>query len=117
MPERTVEGTISLPASDVPGRAVEVVVQVEDVSRADAPSVVVGEQRLRDVSLVPGGTLTFAIPVSEQRIDPRGSYSVRAHVDVDGTGRVAVGDLLTVQSFPVLTRGHPDRVAVTVRKI
>jgi putative lipoprotein len=104
----TVRGSLSLP-DNAPHTAATVRIRVEDVTRADAGSVVVGEQVLHDVS--PRG-LRFEVPVAE--IDPNARYVVRVHVDLAGTGRVSSGDLLTTQSVPVLTRGAPDTVTVPV---
>jgi putative lipoprotein len=114
---RTVEGEIVLPNAELPDEAAEFVVQVEDVSRADAPSTVVGEQRVRDVQLTPGGRLRFHVEVPASRVDPRLNYSLRAHVDVSGTGEVESGDLLTTQSYPVLTTEEDDAPTVEVKLI
>jgi uncharacterized lipoprotein YbaY len=104
----TVRGSLSLP-DDAPDSAVAVRVRVEDVTRADAGSVVVGERVFRDVSL---RGLEFEVPVAE--VDPSARYVVRVHVDLAGTGVLSSGDLLTTQSVPVLTRGAPDTVTVPV---
>jgi hypothetical protein len=45
------------------------------------------------------------------------SYSVHVHVDVSGSGQVEIGDLITTQTYPVLTHGFPDRVEVTLRRV
>jgi hypothetical protein len=44
-------------------------------------------------------------------------YTVRVLVDVDGDGRIGSGDYLNTESYPVLTRGYPDRVVIRVRKV
>jgi putative lipoprotein len=117
MESRSVRGEIVLPASELPTKAADVVVQVEDVSRADAPSTVVGEQRLHGVSLRPGTSLPFTVDVPANLIDERGSYSLRVHVDVSGSGQVEVGDLVSTESYPVLTRGHGDQSRVRVKRV
>jgi putative lipoprotein len=117
MRTRVVRGDVVVPASGAPHEAAELVVQVEDVSRADAPSVVVGEQRRRGVRLHPGGVLEFEVEVPADRVDPGASYSVRAHLDVSGSGEVEKGDLLSTQSYPVLTGGHADEARVEVQQI
>lgn len=114
---RIVEGEIVLPDAELPDEAAELIVQVEDVSRADAPSTVVGEQRVRDVRLAPGGRLRFHVEVPASRVDPRLNYSLRAHVDVSGSGEVESGDLLTTQSYPVLTTKQDDAPTVDVKLI
>lgn len=114
---RRVSGEILLPAGVVPERARAVIVQVEDVSRADAPSVVVGEIRRANSSLRAGASLPFEVDVPEEAIDEQHSYSVRVHVDVSGSGEVEPGDLISTQSYPVLTRGHGTDARVRVRQI
>ena len=114
---RTVHGTILLPAIDLPDVAAKVVVQVEDVSRADAPSTVVGEQSLKGVRLQKGAVVPFTITLPAAAVDERSSYSVRAHIDVSGSGKVEVGDLVSTQSHPVLTRGSGDEAVVPVKRV
>ena len=117
MKTRTIRGRIDLPEADVPPRVAAMVVQVEDISRADAPSTVIGEQRVEDVELRPGEPLTFAVEVPAEGLDERHLYSVRVHLDVTGGGDIRKGDLITMQTYPVLTRGHGDEAAVTVRPV
>jgi putative lipoprotein len=93
------------------------VVQVEDVSRADAPSTVVGEQVLRNVALHPGQAVPFRVEVPADAIDERRSYSIRAHVDVGGTGVVESGDLVSTESYPVLTHGYGTEGWIRVKRV
>ena len=114
--ERRVRGQVVVPPGQPGERAAQVVIQVEDVSRADAPSRVVAERRLEDVPL-DGRPLAFEVQVPDDEIDERGMYSVRVHVDVSGSGQVEAGDMITTQSYPVLTGGNPDEADVPVRRI
>ena len=117
MPQkRIVQGEIDLP-SDVPGGPADVVVEVEDISRSDAPSQVVAAQRLRRSHLQPGGVLPFKVEVPADRVDERRLYSVRVHVDRSGSGEVEKGDLISTQTYPVLTRGHGNEARVKVRSV
>ena len=50
---------------------------LEDVSKADAPAVVVGSIRLKNPGQVP---IRFEIPYDPARIDQNHSYSVRARI-------------------------------------
>lgn len=114
---RIVRGEVVVPPVVMPAEAAELVVQVEDVSRADAPSIVVGEQRLHAVRLEGGAVLPFAVEVPAGLVDVRHSYSVRAHIDISGSGEVEIGDLVSTQSYPVLTRGYGDTAVVAVQVV
>jgi putative lipoprotein len=114
---RTIRGVIILPNDDLSAETADLIVQVEDVSRADAPSVVIGEQRQSGVSLRAGAVLPFAIEVPAGLIDERHSYSVRVHINVSGSGEVDVGDLVSTQSYPVLTRGHGNEPRIKVTRV
>ena len=98
-------------------RDARVRVTLEDVSRADAASTTVAEVVLDGISYDPddGGALAFSLPGVLP--DDRASYTVRVHVDVDRDGVVSRGDYITMESFPVLTHGHPQRVTVRVREV
>jgi len=110
-PEQFVEvtGRIVLPATGpCPSRAALLVVRVEETSRADAAATVLAEWRRTDVALPgPGDPVPFAIEVPAGLVDRRARYTVRAHVDVSGTGDVTQGDLVSTRAHPVLTAGHP----------
>ena len=114
---QTVRGEIVLPSTDLPAETADLVVQVEDVSRADAPSIVIAEQRRSGVSLRGGAVLPFAVKVPAELIDERHRYSVRVHTDVSGSGEVEVGDLVSTQSYPVLTHGYGNEVRVDVKRV
>jgi len=82
---------------------------LEDVSKADAPAVVVGSVRTDKAGQVP---IRFEIPFDPARIDQSHSYSLRA--------RIVVGQRLlftTDQAYPVLTRGHGNEVEMMLRMV
>lgn len=118
MPDsRIVHGEIELP-SDAPAfTPAKVVVELEDVSRADAPSHVVKRLQLATGAVRGGDTISFALEVPAGALNERNLYTVRVHVDVSGSGEVEHGDYITVQSYPVLTRGYGDKVRVAVRRV
>lgn len=109
-----INGEIVLPATGVPDMAASVLVQIEDISRADASSISIAEQRQYRVILRAGAVLPFTVQVPADQLNPRNLYSVRVHIDVTGSGEVEVGDLVTTQTFPVLTRGYPQTVSIPV---
>lgn len=101
-----VRGSLAVPEG-APDAATTVRIQVEDVTRADASSIVVGERVLHDVSL---RELRFDVPVDT--VDPRARYTVRVRAELPGGGV-----LLTTQRVPVLTHGAPVEVIVPVTVI
>jgi uncharacterized lipoprotein YbaY len=112
MSEPLVTGEILLPAhSAIPASAVAYV-HLLNTSLADAPATIVAEQVINDVAakIAGGGRIKFALYGEIQ--DPRASYSVSVHIDVDMDGRVSVGDYINVQSYPVVTFGYPDHIEV-----
>jgi uncharacterized lipoprotein YbaY len=114
---RTVRAEIELPTGDVPSHAAEVVVYVEDVSRGDAPSTVIGVKREQSVQLRPGALLQVSMDIPAALIDERSIYSARAHIDVSGSGNVKKGDLVSTETYPVLTRGHATTIRMKVRRV
>jgi len=95
--------------------AANATVEVRDVSIADLPSTLVGHVVFVNIELVPNGVLPFSIEVGQ--VDLSRSFGVRAHVDVNGDGKVAPGDLISTQSLPVLTHGAPNYVVVPMTVI
>jgi hypothetical protein len=85
-------------------------VTVEDVTRADASSVVIAERVLDDLAV-------DEVEVGE--VDPKADLIVRVHVADAGrpTRDVEAGDLVSTQSHPVLTHGHGDSVVVRPRVV
>ncbi len=93
---------MAFPSGERPAEAARVVVRVEDVSRADAPSVTVGQNVLEQVQLPPGeAPLPFEIRLPRSAIDPKKHYSLRIHVDVNGSGAVTSGDFMSTTAYPL----------------
>jgi uncharacterized lipoprotein YbaY len=111
-----VKGEVLLPAAGVREQTGDVHVYVEDISRADAPAIIAGEIEIKAAKLRPGATLPFTVEVPG-KLDDRRIYSVRAHIDVTGSGDVTKGDLVSTQTYPVLTRGHGSSARVIVKPV
>jgi putative lipoprotein len=93
----------------MPPQAVQTV-RLEDVSRADAPAVVLGEQVIRmEGRQVP---IPFEIPYDPSKIDDRHRYVVRASIHLDG-------ELVftSTKEHPVLTQGYPATVEVLMQPV
>lgn len=90
---------------------------LEDTTLADASAKVVVHFVMDNVSVdsIQGRKIPFTLLGTIP--DKRARYTVRVHVDVDGTGRISHGDYINTVSYPVLTRGYPDRVTVHVNRV
>ena len=78
-----VSGTVSYRERIALDPAAEVRVQLLDVSRMDAPSVVLAEQRIRADGRQP--PFAYTLQVDAARIDPRMRYAVAARIAVSYT--------------------------------
>jgi uncharacterized lipoprotein YbaY len=90
-------------------------VTVEDATRADAASVVLASKDLIDLD--PGRPASTELEVAEA--DPSATLVVRVQVAPGDRRSVGVelGDLITTQAHPVLTRGHGDSVVVPLTRV
>ena len=85
-------------------------VQLVDVSRADAPAIVLGEQITQAAGKqVP---FSFEIPFDPAKIEPRYSYAVQARIEQDGKLR-----FISDRHYAVITRGAPTRVDIVLRSV
>jgi putative lipoprotein len=101
--EETVTGTVTyLQRIALPADAV-VTVRIEDVSKADAPADLIGEQLIQTKDAqVP---IPFAVPYDPGEIEENHSYSLRVRIE-DGTGRLL---FINDTSIPVITHGNPTQ--------
>lgn len=85
-------------------------VQLVDVSRADAPAVVLGKQIIQaGGSQVP---FSFEIPYDPAKIDPRYSYAVQVRIEDDGR-LLFIND----RHYAVITRGAPTQVDMVLKAV
>ena len=112
-----VEGEIFLEDAQRSFTGATVHVRLEDVSYVDAPSRVVAEHTIRDVSHEPGIEHIVSFTLYGDAPDEKGRYVVTVHVDLHGQGRITRGDYLSMESYPVLTHGRPSQVSVHVREV
>jgi uncharacterized lipoprotein YbaY/heat shock protein HslJ len=83
--------------------------RLEDVSRADAPSILIGEARIEDAGNPP---YRVTIDYDPAAIDARFTYAVRASLTHEGKL------LFTTDTHvPVLTRGAPDAAEIVMVRV
>ena len=86
---------IALPADAV------LTVRIEDVSRADAPADVMGEQVIETKGAqVP---IAFSVAYDADKIEDNHTYSLRVRIE-DGSGKLL---FINDTSVPVITQGNP----------
>ena len=86
-----------------------VLVKLVDVSRADAPAVLIAEQVIRaEGRQVP---FEFALMYDESRILPAHTYAVQVRIE-DGGKLLFISDTMHL----VITRNAPSRVDIVVRR-
>ena len=95
----------------LPPEGVVVTVKVEDVSRADAPAVTIGQQIIENPShQVP---IPFKIDYNPDDIDERYTYAMRVRIEVDGELWFT-----NTTRYQVITRGYPtSNVEVVLEKV
>lgn len=93
-------GTLRFPAADTAVELGTVRISVRDISEADAPARTIAEVVLPNVR-VPADGLDLPFTVEADLADSGRTYVVRAHADRDGSGVVAVGDLVTTAAHRV----------------
>ena len=107
-----VSGNILLPQNISREKSRRVLIEVRDTSVADAPSTVVAQQSLKNVALAPSLSIPYSLEVPAGQSQRH--LSLRVHVDLDGTGVVTPGDLLTVQAYPIKQGEEPGPLDVHV---
>lgn len=82
-------------------------VQLQDVSRADAPAQIIAEQRTTFAGRqVP---LPFELHYDPAKIDPKRTYTVSARITLDNQLR-----FLNTSAYLVLTQGNPVKLNILV---
>jgi uncharacterized lipoprotein YbaY len=82
-------------------------VQLQDVSKADAPATVIGETIVTEFDGIP---IPFAVSYDPEVIDTRNTYALSVRI-TDGAGNLL---FTNTTSYPVITQGNPSEVEVMV---
>lgn len=87
-----------------------ITVRVSDVSLADAPAVVIGEQVIENPGNVP---VKFSVAYDASKIQPSRTYAVSARIEVNGKL-----EWISTTRIPVITDGAPtSNVTVPVERV
>ena len=95
-----VEGLLQFGENTQPFADATVRVVVEDTTYADAPSQVVARASWSEVAFA-GGTGQVPFRVERPSAEPSRVYTLRVHVDMNGSGRLETGDYINAESVRV----------------
>ena len=102
-PNASINGTVTYHERVNLSPGVSVVMELRDVSYADAPAPIIARQTISNPGQVP---IKFKVEYSREDIDSRNRYSISARI-IESDGRLAFTNDM---AYEVITRGHPDRV-------
>jgi uncharacterized lipoprotein YbaY len=107
---RVVRGRIQVPVEPDASRPGTLHLTVEDVGLADAASRTLGRHRVEGVLAI-GGEVPFELRYEAPT--PPARVVVRAFLDLDGDGRLGVGDWTSTRSYAVPPDGDlPQPIAL-----
>ena len=112
-----VEGEIHFADVTSPIRNATVYVRLVDMSLADAPSNVIAEEVIDNVSMEDQSQRAVPFSIRTSNLDERALYTLMVHVDVSGSGSVDLGDYVTMGTFPVSPTDPPGYMKVRVRPV
>lgn len=116
-PIKLVSGQISLPEHIHSFSDAILFVYLEDVTLQDASSKIVARQVISNVSHTEGFSSRVDFALFGEPPNSRVHYSVRVHVSLHGQEKIKLGDLITTQSYPVITFENPDFVSVKMYEV
>jgi hypothetical protein len=112
-----VKGEIMFEEEAPPFTGATMYVYLENITVADSASEVVADYVERDIAFDPKTTKVLSFAIDGKALDPRASYAVRVHIDIDGDRKVSQGDFINTQSYPVITFGHPREISILVKQV
>ncbi len=102
-PNVSVSGTVTYGERLALSPGAKLVVELRDVSYADAASTLIARQTISDPGQVP---VKFKVEYNRDDVDSRNTYAVSAKI-IESDGRLA---FTNDTAYDVITRGNPDKV-------
>ena len=102
-PNASVSGTVNYRERLALTSAASLVVELRDVSYADAEAPLIARQTISDPGQVP---IRYKVEYNRQDIDPRNTYAISARI-IESDGRLA---FTNDTAYDVITRGNPDKI-------
>ena len=116
--EHLITGKVIFDKISKPFKNGTVYVRLEDVSKQDAQSATISEQVIRNVKisnedLSAGKFPEFEFALRIGQWEGKKMYVITAHVDVDGDGRISLGDYITQAYYSIHDISKSINVHVT----
>jgi uncharacterized lipoprotein YbaY len=105
-----VTGMITYPQRIALPEDAVVEVKLSDISLADAPATVIGEQTITNPGQVP---IPFVVTYDPAVIDPRFTYAIQVRIN-DSAGNLM---WINTSAYNVITNGNPSTVEVVVEQV
>ncbi len=102
-PDASVSGTVTYRERLTLSTGAKLVVELRDVSLADAASTLIAQQTISDPGQVP---IKFKVEYNRDDIESRNTYAVSARI-IESDGRLA---FINDTAYDVVTRGNPNNV-------
>ena len=102
-PNASINGTVTYRERLTLSPSASLVMELRDVSYADASAPLIARQTISNPGQVP---IKFKVEYSREDIDPRNTYGISARI-IESDGRLA---FINDTAYDVITRGNPDRV-------
>ena len=102
-PNASINGTVTYRERLTLSPGASVVMELRDISYADAPASLIARQTISNPGQVP---IKFKVEYSREDIDPRNTYGISARI-IESDGRLA---FTNDTAYEVITRGNPDQV-------
>ena len=100
---------------------VSIIVRLGDVTFADTESKVIVQHLIKGAEFIidckAKKSIIIPFELYGKIANRQASYAISVHVDMDGDGKIGLGDYINTESYPVLTHGYPNHVTVKMKLI
>ena len=112
-----IQGDITFEGGQIDISSADVYIRLQDVSRVDAASVTIAEQRVESLPQGTNTSNTIPFELIADIKNNRGSLIIAAHVDLSKDRKISVGDYITMQSYSILIGSPCTYYSVKVRRV
>ncbi|MHC1577000.1 MAG: YbaY family lipoprotein [Methanosarcinaceae archaeon] len=110
-----IEGEIVFEEMNDPIQNATIYIELEDVSRADAPSTVISSMVLKNIDIDADSSASIPFSLEYPELEDRFTYSMSVLVDLNGDGKISGGDYISMEHIPVSTSGPNDDITINAR--